>query len=291
MRRDVLAGLALAAAIAAAAEEPARPLEVKDGVGRTLTLKAPPRRIISLAPSVTEMLYALGAAGRIVGITDFCPAPPGPAAPGRIGGIVNPDLERILSLKPDLAVATTSGNYAEDRDRLERLGVPVFTCDTPDVPSVFATLESLGRLLGIEESSGPLAASLRARLEAVERRVAGRPRPRVLFLIWGEPILAPGRDAFITDALRRAGADSISASSPSRWAEYDLETILVERPEVILTVPDNRSFAAAIGSEPEWAPVPAVKNGRVHVVGDAIQHPGPAIVDGIEEIARLLHPE
>lgn len=263
----------------------------KDGMGRSLTLDGTPSRVISMAPSVSEMLYALGLGDRIVGLSDFCQVPEGIAAPARIGGLINPDLERIVSLKADLVVATTSGNYVEDIDRIGALGIPVYTCDTPSVEDVLATIMTLGRIAGAEDAARSLEESLRARLAAVRRRVSGSARPRVLFIIWGDPILAPGRGAFISDALSLAGAASISADASARWTEFDLEQVLAARPEVILTVPDNRTFAESLPSRPEWATVPAVHEGRVHVVSDAIQQPGPRIVDGIEEIAAILHPE
>lgn len=263
----------------------------KDGIGRSLVLEQTPSRIVSMAPSVSEMLYALGLGDRIVGVTDFCEVPGGSTTPARIGGLINPDLERIVSLKADLVVATTSGNYVEEIDRIAALGIPVYTCDTPSVEDVLTTLVALGRIAGAEDAARSVEGSLRARLAEVRRRVSGSARPRVLFIIWGDPILAPGRDAFISDALSLAGAMSISADASARWTELDLEQVLAGRPDIILTVPDNRTFAESLPSRPEWALVPAVRKGRVHVVSDAIQHPGPRIVEGIEEIAAILHPE
>jgi iron complex transport system substrate-binding protein len=159
------------------------------------------------------------------------------------------------------------------------------------VEAVLTTIERLGGILGAGERAAELAVSMRERLERVRRRVSGHPRVRVLFMVWGDPVLAPGRGAFINDALALAGADSISAGASARWTEYDLEQILAAGPEVILTVPDNREFAESLPGRPGWVPVPAVRDGRIHVVGDAIQQPGPRIVEGIEEIAALLHPD
>jgi len=112
----------------------------------------------------------------------------------------------------------------------------------------------------------------------------------VLFIIWDKPIIAPGKDAFVTEALSLAGARSVSADLPGKWPEMDLEQIIARKPEVILTVPHQRAMAEELPRRPEWAVVPAVREGRIHVVGDAIQQPGPGIVDGIEEVADLLHP-
>ena len=294
--KRTIAILLAAAALAAAEGATDRPGGTwprlyTDAVGRKVTLPAPPARIVSLAPSVTEMLFALGLGDRVVGVTDFCRVPGGSPAVARIGGLINPDLEKIVSVKPDLALATTSGNYLEDADRIARLGIPAYTFDTPSVEAVLRSIDDLGRIAGVETAAASLTASLRERLATVEKRVAGKPRPRVLFVIWGDPILAPGRGAFLNDALARAGAEPISSSAASRWVEYDLERVISARIDVILTVPDNRAFAESLASRPEWAPVPAVKSRRIHVVSDAIQQPGPRIVEAIEEIAAILHPE
>lgn len=271
-------------------EEAAESATHEDGVGRPVRLDGTPRRLLSLAPSITETLVSIGLGERIVGVSDFCRLPEEGPSPARVGGLINPDLERIVSLRPDLVLASTSGNYLEDADRITALGIPVYTCDTPTVDRVIETMETLGRILGAEREAESLTGSMRRRLEAIATRLAGKRRARVLFLVWGDPMLAPGRGAFINDALSLAGADSISAEASARWTEYDLEQVLTGRPEVILTVPDNRPFAESLRSRPEWASVPAVREGRIHVVSDAIQQPGPRIVDGIEEIAVLLHP-
>lgn len=282
--------LAALAALALAAQATASEA-VTDGAGRHVELPAAPSRIVSMAPAVTEMLYALGLGSRIVGVSDFCRIPSGAPAPERIGGLVNPDLEKIVSLEPDLAIATTSGNYLEDADRITSLGIPVYTVDTPTVDAVLSTLGDLGRLLGAPDRAASLVGDLRRRIEAVKARVAGRRRVRVLFVVWGDPLLVPGRGTFINDALAIAGADSISSKATARWAEYGIEQVVAEAPEVILTVPDNAAFARALPSDPRWRSVPAVAAGRIHVIGNEIQQPGPGIVDGIEEVAALLHPD
>jgi iron complex transport system substrate-binding protein len=273
---------------ATSSPEAAWPRTFTDAVGRRVVLTARPARILSLAPSVTENLLALGLAGRLVGVTDFCRIPAEVQAT-RIGGLVDPDVERIVMLKPDLAVATTSGNYLDDAERISRLGIPVYTTDTPSVDAVIDGIVKLGELTGTEAAAAGVVDDLRERLKTIEKTVAGATRPRVLFVIWGDPILAPGKGTFINDALSRAGVESISRNASSRWVEYDLERILVEKPEAILTVPDNRAVAESIRSRAGWAGVPAVKDGRIHVVSEAIQQPGPRMMDAIEEIARLMH--
>lgn len=272
--------------------------EVVDGAGRTVQVPERPARIVSLAPSVTEILFALGAADRVVGVTDFCEHPAEAASKPRIGGLINPDLERILGLKPDLAIASTTGNYLDDTERLTALGVPVYAIETPDVAGILAAFEKVGDLLGEPERSHSVVAGLRDRIERVRSRAghahSGGPRPVVLFVIEPDPLIAPGRETFIGEALAIAGgvaASPAAEGSTARWAQYDLEQVIAMRPDVILTTKVHAAWAERLPTMKEWAAVPAVANGRIHIVSDAIQNPGPRLIDGIEEVAEILRPD
>ncbi len=262
---------------------------VEDGAGRSVTVPADPRRIVSLAPSVTEILIAVGAGDRVVGITDFCEPPPG-GAPGtaRIGGLINPDLERIVSLRPELVIASTSGNYRDDVERIERLGIPVYTIHTPSVSAALETLEATAALVGLPENGARLAGRLRGRIEAVEARSRMRSRPRTLFIIEPDPLIAPSGGTFLGEALRIAGADLVTADAEAAWAQYDLEAIIEMKPEVILVPEAHRAWAREAVDLPRWRSVPAIALEQIFVVSDSIQHPGPRLVDGIEEVAGIL---
>lgn len=254
-----------------------------------ILLMSMPSRIVSLAPSVTEILYALGAGDRIVGVTEFCSYPPEARRLPRIGGMINPDLEKIVSLKPDLVIATTAGNYQEDAERIGRLGIPVHTVGTPTLESVFSTLTDVGRLLGNDAQADRLVKQLRGRLEAVKRSVSKRTAPRTLFIIEADPLIAPGPGNFLGEAITAAGARLVTPAGAPGWAQMDLEQVITAAPEVILTTEPNRKWAEGLDSRVEWRKVPAVRDGRVYVVSDSIQHPGPRLFDGIEEIAAILN--
>ncbi len=261
---------------------------VVDGAGRTIQVPDRPARIVSLAPSVTEILFALGAGDRVVGVTDFCEHPQEAARLPRIGGLINPDLERILGLEPDLAVASTSGNYLDDTERHSALGVPVYALETPDIAGILAAFEGLGSVLGETERSRGVVAGLRERIEKVRAAAAGGPHPVVLFVIEPDPLIAAGRETFIGEALEIAGGVPASTGTSARWAQYDLEQVIAMRPEVILTTQAHAAWAERLPSLSDWRALPAVANGRVHVVSDAIQNPGPRLIDGIEEVAGIL---
>ena len=279
---------------AAEAGSPGAGRKVVDGAGRTVQVPGRPARIVSLAPSVTEILFALGAQDRVVGVTDFCEHPAAAAAKPRIGGLINPDLERILGLKPDLAIASTTGNYLDDTERLTALGVPVYAIETPDIAGILDAFQQVGDLLGEPDRSRTVVAGLRDRIERVRSRASRGRHPVVLFVIEPDPLIAPGRETFIGEALAIAGGVAASPSaggSTARWAQYDLEQVIAMRPDVILTTKVHAAWAERLPSIKEWATVPAVANGRIHVVSDAIQNPGPRLIDGIEEVAEILRPD
>jgi iron complex transport system substrate-binding protein len=263
-------------------------LEVIDGAGRQVRVPARPGRIVSLAPSVTEILFALGAGDRVVGVTDFCSYPAEAATRVRIGGLINPDLERIVSLKPDLAIATTTGNYLADAERIERLGVPVYTISTPTLESVLSTLARVGDLLQAGDEARRLVSHLRDRIERVRGAGAGREPLRTLFVIEPDPLIAPGPGTFIGEALAAAGAILVTGRAGSGWAQFDMEQVLRLEPELLLTPEPNRAWSEGLARAARWQRVPAVPAGHVFVISDAIQHPGPRLVDGIEEVAAIV---
>jgi iron complex transport system substrate-binding protein len=262
-----------------------------DGLGHVVRLPQRPRRIVSLAPSVTDSLLALGARDRLVGVTDFCVLPPGDAPIARVGGMLNPNLETIRDLRPDVLVATTSGNDPSLAREAASLGLPLYTIDTPDVESVLRSLLDLGLLIDEPERGQVLVADLRSRLSAVASGVALDRPVKVLFVVWGDPLVVPGRTSFLTDALARAGGSSITSDAPAAYPTFDVESAIVRAPEAILTTPQNRAVLDRLRAEPAWSRVPAVRTGSLFVVSELIEQPGPKVVSGIEEVARRLHPD
>jgi iron complex transport system substrate-binding protein len=263
---------------------------VRDGLGRDVRISGVPHRLVSLAPSVTETIVALGLTDRLVGISDFCTLPPDAPPVRRIGGLLTPDLESIRSLHPDLLIGTTSGNDPGLDTQAGALGLPLYTLHARTVDDVLGGIDALAAVLGEPARGRTLTARLRARLAGIERRTAGRTRPRVLFMIWGEPLVVPGSGAFLTDAIRRAGGNSVTADVAAAHQAFSVESAVALAPEIILTTRDNGALPERVLADPVWASVPAVKSKRVYLVGDAIVRPGPSVVDGIEEIAERLHP-
>ena len=180
-------------------------LTVVDQTGRTLTLPGPPRRIVSLVPSVTEVLYAIGAESVLVGVTDFCDYPPEATRKPHVGGMLSPNLETLVTLKPDLVVATRSGNTEETFDQLKRLGLPVYLVDPATVADVLRLVSDLGELTGHRDGAAAVDKDIERRIAAVRERVAGRPLPRVLYVLWPEPLIVPGKGVLVSELIAIAG--------------------------------------------------------------------------------------
>ena len=180
-------------ALALIAASPADALVVRDMTGREVALAAPPARIVSLVPSVTETIFALGGEARLAGRTDWCDSPPAARDKPSVGGMINPSLEAIATLKPDLVIATDEGNREETAVQLRRLGIPTYLVHAHRVAEMLDMIARLGALVQRPDAVAPLVESIQARIDDVRRRVAGRRPPRVLYVLWPEPLIVPGR--------------------------------------------------------------------------------------------------
>jgi iron complex transport system substrate-binding protein len=267
--------------------------DVIDQTGRRVDIPDHPQRIVSLAPSITETLYALGLADRLVGDTDYCDYPSEARAKPHVGAMLNPSLEKIVALKPDLVLGTDEANRRETADQLTRLGIPLYGLTAHTLDGTLTSLEDLGRILGYEPSTEKLVARLRERVKAVERRVQGRPQPKVLFVVWYRPLITAGEQTFIADVIRRAGGISISDDLKGEWPHMSLEEVLKRDPDVIL-FPKTEAFAPGLEDFqklPGWRELPAVKGRRMYFISETIMRPSPRLVDALEELADILHPE
>src|ERR1700682_2982194 len=179
-----------------------------DEFGRHVEVPATVKRIVSLAPNLTEIVFALGEGDRLAGDTDYCDYPDEAPKKPRVGGPVNPNLEQVVALKPDIVLATAI-NRRETVDALARIGVPVYATDPHSVADMIASIEHIGEVLEAEKTAKPLAAGLRERLSSLDRRIARTTARRVLFVVWTNPLISIGRGTFIADALRRSGARSV----------------------------------------------------------------------------------
>jgi iron complex transport system substrate-binding protein len=268
--------------------------EVTDGAGRTVKVPLRIERIVSLAPSMTEVAFALGAGARVVGVTDYCDYPPEASAIAKVGGALSPSLERIVELKPGVVLATSTLNRRETVDALDRLGVPVFGARDPrTVDEVLDSIAAVADVLGETERGATLVAGLRARLAALAQRLSGLPPRRVLFVVWHDPLITVGRGTFIADALRHAGSRSVIEVDQD-WPRISLEEVVRLDPEVIVFASSHSETVTqtfdALAGRPGWRNITAVRERRYAVIGDAVNRPAPRLVDAMEELARQLHP-
>ncbi len=265
--------------------------EYVDAIGRRIMLPHFPRRIVSLAPSVTEVLFMLGADGRVIGVTTHCDWPEAAKSKLRIGSLLNPNFEAILAARPDLVIASTAGNDRAAVFKLEELGLPVFVTAPRSVRSIIETVESIGRITGCPEQGRRLAAEVEGRLNAIRDRLLGVTPRRAFFITWFDPLLTPGRRTFENDVLQLASVQSISAGVDEYYPRYSLEQVLAQDPDVILAVRHSGHPLPNLQQVSGWQRLRSVRSGEVYILDEVLQHPSPRFVDGVEELAMKLYPE
>jgi iron complex transport system substrate-binding protein len=267
--------------------------EVVDEVGRTVRVPLSPSRVVSLAPSLTETLYALGLEDRLVGDTDYCDYPPDAQSKPKVGGAINPNLEQIAALHPDLVLVTKALNRLDTVRALEALGISSYATDPRSVEGIISSTERLADVLGASEAGKTLGEKLENRLATIQTRLNGVAASRVLFIVWTEPLISVGKDTFIADALRKAGALSI-VDSTQDWPQMSLEEVVRLQPDYLVFASSHSEAAArdfeALAARPGWRILDAVHSNHFAVISDAVNRPAPRIVSAIEELARQLHP-
>ncbi len=261
--------------------------------------REPARRIVSIVPAVTEMLFAIGAGPQVIAVSSFDDWPPPVRSLPRVGALLDPDVERILTLRPDLVAVY--GTQDELRAQLARAGIATFPYTMGGLDNLTAAIRRLGPVVGRAKEADREAGRLQARFDAIRERVAGLPRPRTLLVFGHEPgtlrsIDASGGTGFLSDIVELAGGDNVFASEKRESLRVSTESILAAAPEVIIDLLYGRAASPAeLASErAAWASlpaVPAVRNGRVAIlVGDEFVVPGPRLADAAEAIAAVIHP-
>lgn len=273
--------------------EPPAFREVVDELGRTIRIPQQVRRIVSLSPSSTETLYALGLQDRLVGDTDYCDYPPEAQKKTKVGSATSPSLEVIASLHPDLVLVTRL-NRLETTQSLAELGIPSYATDPRTVSDILSSIKTLADMLGVPEAGASVAEEMQHRLDDLQHRIGDLPQKRVLFVVWTQPLISTGQHTFLADALRHAGAASIVNSSQD-WPQMNLEEVAKLQPDFLVfaeSQPGNTAREVAkLATLPGWKIVHAVRDRRYAAISDAVNRPAPRIVSAIEELARQLHPE
>jgi iron complex transport system substrate-binding protein len=272
--------LGLLAALSVCARPPSPP---------TVESRAP-QRIVSLTPALTEILFALGAGDRVVGVTQYCDFPPEAKTKPKVGGYVNPSVESVLALKPDLVLVSPGPGNRDSALAMRRAGLRLEIVPAETLEESLAAIELVAGFAGAEAAGRDLAAAVRARLDAVAARVARAPRVRTLFCIQTDPIIAAGRDTLPSQLLELAGGSNVVEAS--RYPRLDVEAVAGARPELILQARMDLANDAPHTEEAfwkRWPSIPAVAHGRVVVLPDDLTlRPGPRVADAAEELAAIL---
>lgn len=287
----LLVGIVLLAGCTEGRKEPDGSV-VTDGLGRTVHLPPTIQRVVTLSPSVTEMLYATGAGSRIVGVSVSDNYPPDVKDLPRFNTYPI-DLERIVSLAPDMVVASDQVNHPEQVRPIERLGIPAYFLSSSTLEDVLNQIVELGALLGTSDAAAAAVDSLQQRIAWLQEQTSAlSDRPSVLVLAGADPLYGFGAESYVHELVRLAGGTSATAALDHTTPVLSDEFVLLARPDVIIGT-DSLDFTAEgiLALHPTWDLVPAVAERRVFAIDpDLIYRPGPRLVDGAYTIARLIHP-
>ena len=274
------------------------PLTVTDDLGRKVTINKLPKRIISLAPSITEILFALGLEDNIVGVTDYCDYPEAAKSKPRVASYTTPNAEKLVSLQPDIVLAE-SIHEKTVLPALEKLGFTVFVTKATSIEVVLRDITAIGQMNGRSKTAAQLVATLTSRIKAVSAKTGGlttEKRPRVLYVVWHQPIWTMGSETFIDDLISTAGGTNIFSKDFRESRVVSLESVVARNPQVIIITgmaTTGDLIYTSIKAEERLKSIDAMVNNRVYKASDSnlIERPGPRIVDGLDELAKLIHPQ
>ena len=266
--------------------------EVTDEAGRRVRLPLKIERIVSLAPNLTEIVYAVGAGDSLVGDTEYCDYPVAAKNVAKIGDTMHPSIERIIALKPQIVLVSTASQLETFTKQLDQQKIAVYVTNPRSLNEVFRSVETLGDLFGHHDGAARIVADMRARSFAVEVAMRSVKPIKVFYQVSNEPLYTIGRESYLTDLVRRAGGVSVTGDVPGAFPRFSDEAALAALPEAIILPTGgsmgtaNSTVAASLKNSPA-----ALKNRVYKINEDHLQRPGPRLVDGLEEMARALHPE
>jgi iron complex transport system substrate-binding protein len=267
---------------------------VTDDSGTDVAVPLQVDRIVTLAPNLTETVYALGLEDKLAADTTYCDVPAAAKSKPHVGGPANPNLESIVAARPDLILATTMTSR-ETVDSLRKLGVPVYFSDPHTVRAMLATTQTIAQIVGADARGVEVVAALQARLDALHARLDEKPYQHVLFVVWEDPLITIGQNTFVADALKWAGGES-AIQATQDWPQVSLEEVLRLEPDYIVLTPDhaetdNSKVVNDLRGKAVWRDLRAVKLGRVALADEEFIRPSPGLVSSIESMARQLHPD
>jgi len=266
-------------------------ITVKDFKGREVALDGIPQRIVSLSPSNTEILFALGAGDRVVGATSFCDYPEEAKAIERVGSFEGPNLELIKKVQPDVVLA---GYLQEEAVKaMENMGIKVVVTEAESFDSIYDSIELVGKITGTEAKAKEVVDGMKKSMAEIAERSKGKQQPKVFYLVWLDPLTTAGADTYINDVIKAAGGINVAEKVQS-WAEYSAEVLMKDNPDIVVAAyhsTDRGMTKEDISRNPLFSKLDAVKKGNVHVMSDdnIISRPGPRIVQAIEEMSVAFY--
>jgi iron complex transport system substrate-binding protein len=262
-----------------------------DDAGKTISLDAPAERIVSLAPGNTEIVYAIGAYKKLVGVTSYCDYPAAAKKKPKIGDFSTPNIEKIASQNPQIVFAT-SGIQDSTVQSLEKLGIKVFVIDPRDFEGLFKDMESAGALTGMGDTAAKKVVSMRKKVDEIQAKAKGLPKTNVFFEIYKQPLMTAGKGTLIDQMIAMAGGINVGAKAGPDFPQYSEEQLLKDDPDVYVAVKGSQTDPADISKRTGYGSLKAVKGNKVFVVEDnPFVRSGPRLVEGLEQLARILHPD
>ena len=266
--------------------------QVTDEAGRRVTLPIKIDRIVSLAPNLTEIVYAIGAGDHLVGRTSYCDYPAQAKTVTEVGDTLHPSVERIIALKPQVVLVSTASQLENFTRQLDEQKIAVYVTNPQSLDQVFSSIEKLGEVFGTGDVATKLASDLRHRALLIENVAVPLKRVRVFYQVSDQPLYTIGREAYLTDLIKRAGGISVTADVPTAFPRFSDEAALASKPDAIILPTGGSMGNANSNVAPALRTSPAVRDNHVYKINDdLLSRPGPRLVDGLEQLARALHPE
>ncbi|AST56938.1 iron ABC transporter substrate-binding protein [Thermoanaerobacterium thermosaccharolyticum] len=266
------------------------PLKITDFMGRQVTIKKEPKRIVSLSPSTTELIYAIGAGKDVVGVTNYDDYPPEVKSVAKVGGYEGPNIEAILAQKPDIVFASNLSGK-DQMETIKKSGIPVVVLEAQNINQIYDSIKILGEITGNVEKGNEIISSMKDKIKEINDKVKDLPKVNVFYVVDTNGNWTAGKGTFIDELITLAGGNNV-ASDANGWAQYSMEKLMQKNPDVIITS-QHATNANNIKNMPGYKDTKAAKDGKIFIISndDIITKPSDRIVLGLEEIAKDLHPE
>lgn len=268
------------------------PVDIEDDFGNKVTIEKAPEKIVSLAPSHTEILFSLGLGDKVVGVTSLCDYPEEANSKEKIGDYNTVNLERIIELNPDLVLVYGSGDE-DTNNRLKEVGINILAFMPESIDQVIATIEKIGLATGNTDESKKLLDEMLEKKNMIVDKVKEQEKVKVFYEIWHEPLMAAGPGSFMDELITLSSGDNIAKDAEGAYVEFDLEKLVERNPQVYLTSNDlPEKTVESISSRPGYESISAIQDGKIYLLdGNIVSRPGPRIVEALEIVAKSIHPE